>query len=228
MPFLDFLVDLFITIGAKLGVMIGTTYILIIMLSFHLTFFILISFSNKFYLLLISIGIFGIGSGLSNITFMRNCWKYFPEHQGLVNGIIISASGIGSTIFTLLADFIIINPQRKETNDDGIYPPEVSKNVAIYELFIAIIMGILDLIGFFLTFEYDDELGIEEIQANKQNEKKRDSLENYDINSSTDSHNLNSDKDKNSSKAQLKLSTAFCSITNLKFFSFCFCGFCKK
>ena len=88
MPCVDLLSDLFLTLGAKLGTKIGVNYTILLMLLFHLSFFIIFNFGNRFYLLIISMCLFGIGCGLSNLSYKRNCWKYFPENKGLINGII--------------------------------------------------------------------------------------------------------------------------------------------
>ena len=154
MPCLDILISLFYTPGAKLGLKIGTTYSILLMLLFHLISFIILIFGNKFYLLLISLSLLGIGNGLSNITYMRNCWKFFPQNQGLVNGVVISSAGLVSTLLAILADFIIINPNKEETNN-GIYPKYVADNVVKYTIIVVAILGSFDIIGFILTFDFE-------------------------------------------------------------------------
>ena len=225
MPCLDILISLFLTPGAKLGLKLGTTYSNILMLAFHLISLTVLVFANRFYLIIISLVIFGIGSGLVHITYVRNCWKYFPGHQGLVNGIIISSSGILSTFMTALADFIVVNPNREETID-GIYPKHVAKNMANYSKVIAAILGMIDLIGFFCIFDYDEISETEEEKIKKLNERKRNSLETIDINSSKNDYNVSNQDNTNNNK--VKLRTVFFSKLNLQFFSFCFCGFCKQ
>ena len=59
---------------------------------------------------------FGIGHAISNLAVIKNCWKYFPNNTGLVYGIIVSGAGMCSSIFTPLADFIVINPEKEETD----------------------------------------------------------------------------------------------------------------
>jgi hypothetical protein len=174
------------------------------------------------------LGIFGLGSGLAHITYMRNCWKYFPDHQGVVNGIIISSSGIVSTFLTALADFIFVNPNREETIN-GIYPKHVANNVSDYSKVVAAILGMADLIGFLLIFDYNEISETKEEKIKKLNEKKRNSLEAIDINSSNDDYNASNSENttQNINNNKLKLKNAFFSKVNLQFLSFCFCGFCK-
>ena len=228
MPCLDILISLFLTPGGKLGLKIGTTYSIIIMLIFHLISLIILIYGNRFYLVCISLCIFGLGSGLSHITYMRNCWKYFPDNQGLVNGVIISSSGIISTFLIVLADFFIVNPNREDTIN-GIYPEYVEIIMEKYIKIISSILFAMDLVGFLLTFDYDKIIETNEEKVKKLNENKRNSLDTNDINSSSnESANLNLE---NTSQIinnnNLKLMTAFISKTNFQFFSFCFCGFCK-
>lgn len=227
MPCLDILISLTLTPGAKLGLKLGTTYSNILMLIIHLISLTILVLANRFYLIIISLGIFGLGSGLAHITYMRNCWKYFPDHQGVVNGVIISSSGIVATILTAIADFIVVNPDREETVN-GIYPKHVANNVSDYSKVVFAILGMADLIGFLLIFDYNEISETEEEKIKKLNEKKRNSLEAIDINSSYDNTFSNSeDINQNINNNKLKLRNAFFSKVNLQFFSFCFCGFCK-
>ncbi len=227
MPCLDILISLTLTPGAKLGLKLGTTYSNILMLIIHLISLTILVLANRFYLIIISLGIFGLGSGLAHITYMRNCWKYFPDHQGVVNGVIISSSGIVATILTAIADFIVVNPDREETVN-GIYPKHVANNVSDYSKVVFAILGMADLIGFLLIFDYNEISETEEEKIKKLNEKKRNSLEAIDINSSNDNTFSNSeDINQNINNNKLKLRNAFFSKVNLQFFSFCFCGFCK-
>ena len=109
MPCLDILIALSLTPGAKLGTKIGTKFSILIMVIFHIISYIILIFGTKFYIVIISISVFGFGMGLSYLTFMRNCWKYFPDNKGFVNGVIISSSGIFSTFLTILVNFLRIS-----------------------------------------------------------------------------------------------------------------------
>ena len=131
MPIIDVLIDCCNTPGAKLGTVIGTKCILILMLIFHSSSLIILLKAKSFYLLLLSLSLLGIGSGVSGLTYLRNAWKFFPNNQGLIYGIILSSSGIFSTLLVVLADFVIINPN-KENTINGIYPKYVADNVYKY------------------------------------------------------------------------------------------------
>ena len=228
MPCLDILISLTLTPGAKLGIKLGTTYSNILMLTIHLISLAILVLANRFYLIIISLGIFGLGSGLAHITYMRNCYKYFPDHQGKVNGAIISSSGIVATILTAKSDFIIVNPNREETIN-GIYPKHVANNVSDYSKVVAAILGMTDLIGFLLIFDYNEISETKEEKIKKLNEKKRNSLEAININYSNDEYNVSNSENttQNINNNKLKLKNAFFSKVNLQFLSFCFCGFCK-
>ena len=230
MPCLDILIALSLTPGAKLGTKIGTKFSILIMVIFHIISYIILIFGTKFYIVIISISVFGFGMGLSYLTFVRNCWKYFPDNKGFVNGVIISSSGIFSTFLTILADFFIINPNKEETIN-GFYPENIALNVEKYVKIITCIMVCIDIIGFLLTFDYDRIVETKEEKIKKLNEKKRESLDSIGINSSSsesmtlDSENINLNIINEPYRKKLK--EAFFSITNLKFLIFCFCGFCK-
>ena len=227
MPIIDILICIFLSPGALLGKKIGIKLVILIMLIFHFTaFIILIFFSDNFYLVLLSLGLIGIGSGLSNLNYLRNSWKYFPYNQGLVYGVIISSSGIISTLLTVLADFFIINPNREKTIN-GIYPKNVANNVNKYINIIVIIFACMDLIGFLLTFDYDKIPETEEEKFKKLNEQKKKYINNTDINSMKNISTYNFEIIKNIEKGVINIKSAFFSIINLELLIFCFCGFCK-
>ena len=111
----------------------------------------LFSYTISFYLILFGFALFGLGDGLGNLSVIKNCWLYFPNNKALVNGIILGAYGLNSATLNPLADLVFINPNKKETDDDGYYPPDVANNLLnssfkfIYALFSLIII----LVGFF-------------------------------------------------------------------------------
>lgn len=167
----------------------------------------------------------GIGSGLTNITYMRNCWKFFPQNQGLVNGVVISSSGLVSTLLTILSDFIIINPNKEETTN-GIYPKHVAENVETFIRVVVIILGSFDIIGFILTFDFEKLPETIEEKMRKINENRLESLATIDINLSYGS-TTDLEKEKQQISEELSLMKALLSLTNLKFLVFCFTGYCK-
>ena len=227
MPIIDILISILLAPGALLGKKIGIIKVFLLMLVFHFSaFIILILYSDNFYLVLLSFGMIGIGCGLSNLNYLRNSWKFYPYNQGLVYGVIISASGIISTFLTVLADFFIINPDREKTIN-GIYPKHVADNVNKYINIIVIIFVCMDLIGFLITFDYDKIPETEEEKFKKLNEQKKKYINNIDINSMNNTSTYNSEILKDIEKGKINIKSAFFSITNLELIIFCFCGFCK-
>jgi hypothetical protein len=150
-------------------------------------------------MVLVAMCILGLGGGIGNLAYIKNGWKYFPESQGLVNGIILGGGGISSSILTPLADFFIINPEKEKTDEEGIYPKYIADRVPKFTLIILIIFIILSIISLIITFPYEES---DEETDNKDN--------------------INKKNKKNGS-----LKEALCSMKNLMFVSFCFCGFCK-
>ena len=218
MPIIDIIIDFCYTPGAKLGTKIGVMSILIIMIMFHFISLIIFLYSNSFSLFLLSISLFGIGTGISNLTYIRNVWKFFPNNQGFIYGIIISSSGIFSTFITILADFFIINPN-KENTINGIYPKDVANNVQLYIIIISSLIASVDIIGSFLIFDYEN------IPETQEDQLRIHSKNNLDMKINSGPY-LNTEIS-SFKKENIKLMSVFFSKINFKLFLFCFCGFCK-
>ena len=108
MPCSDMFIYIVLTIGAKIGNKIGVRFSMIIALLLQYTSYLMLIMFPNYYVVLTAMCLFGIGSGFSNITYIKNSWKYFPKSQGFVNGIILGGAGLSSSILTPLADFFII------------------------------------------------------------------------------------------------------------------------
>ena len=158
MSFFDVLYYLFIFVGIKLEDLIGLRFsILLSILLQYLSIILIIIFTYDSYFILFSVGLFNIGGGLSHLPSINNCWKYFPNRQGLILGIILSGSGISSSIQTYLSEFIIINPQREELKN-GIFQDDINKNFKFYLYICGIFIFLCGIISFFLSLEYKEEV----------------------------------------------------------------------
>lgn len=51
----------------------------------------------------------GFGMGMAYTTTISTCQKWFPDHRGLVTGIIVAALGFGGLVFTPVAEILINN-----------------------------------------------------------------------------------------------------------------------
>ena len=204
MPCSDLFIYFFLTLGAKMGNKIGVRLTICVALIFKFISYALLLLFANYYIVLISMCLFGVGSGLGNLTYLKNSWKYFPKSQGLVNGLILGGAGLSSSILTPLADFWIINPDKIPANEDtGLYEDdEIADRVPKYIVILCIMFLILGFMSIFMTFPYQAE--------NEDNTEEKKVV------------------NKSSPESQVSLLTLFISLKNLKLLSFCFCGFCKK
>ena len=148
----------FMTIGVKLGNKIGTRFITIIGVIFINVSFILMMVNTNYALIFISMIIFGLGCGLSNLSVIKNCWEYYPNRLGLINGIILDGFKFSPSILYYIGDYLIINPKRKGMKEYyAIYSKEVSDKFFNYIIFLAILVFILSIIAVCLTFNYQEE-----------------------------------------------------------------------
>jgi len=240
MPCLDGIIYFFLTIGVKLGDKIGVRNTVIITFGLHyLSYFILI-FAKNFWLFLISMVMFGIGHAISNLAVIKNCWKYFPNNMGLVYGIIVSGAGMCSSIFTPLADFIVINPDKLPVDDLGFYPEEVSMRLLKYLIIVTCILAVFGDLSIFLTFDNNtkEDKKIEEnkkqllVESGEEKEKEKEKENNNKIEnennreSNPDFNALEENREINQKKNNKMLWEAFLSGKNIMFICFCFCSFC--
>jgi MFS family permease len=202
----------FMTIGVNLGNKVGPRFSTLIgIIIMYISYAIMIFFTN-YYLILVAMGVFGLGDGLANLSVIKNCWKYFPSNAALVNGIIIGGLGISSAVLTPIADYFIINPDRKEPDKDGIYSEKIANNLLNFLYFLLILFLVLGFFAVAFTFKYEPENN----SSNEDSEKegKLETLE--EKSTENEGSNLSI------------LCYGFWSITNLILGLFCFCGPCKN
>ena len=208
MPCSDFCICFFYVLGVKLGDKIGPKLICVVALFCQLTSYILLLKIPNYYVVLFAFCLFGTGGGLSVITYQKNIWKYFPNKQGLVNGIILTGSGLSGSVLTPIADYIFINPEREDPDEEGFYPKKVSDRLTRYLLFLLIVFVILGILAVILMFEYEDE------DINKDES----------LTQGTESERSSNVEPK---EIYLSLKEAFFSNKNKMMAVFCFCGLCK-
>ena len=86
---------------------------------------------------------------------MKNCWKYFPEKKDLMSGIIFSSFGLGSFVFTSIADYLI-NPDNI-AKDGKYYSKQISYRYLTYLKFFIFSIVILGAISIILNFPFEEE-----------------------------------------------------------------------
>ena len=202
----------FMTIGVKLGDSVGPRISTLIGILFMYISYIIMIFSTNYYLVLIAMGVFGLGDGLANLSVIKNCWKYFPEHKALVNGIIIGGLGLSSAVLTPIADYIIINPD-KVTPTGGIYPKDIADNLLNFLYLLLILFLVLGAIAVGFTFKFEIEVGSTDNIFYKAAKLEMEEKE------------TTGDRGKRSNMSLL--CEGFWSLKNLILGMFCFCGPCK-
>ena len=223
MPCLDGVIYFFLTIGVKLGDKVGVRNTVIIsFILFYLSYFILI-FAKNFYLFLISMVMFGIAHAISNLSVIKNVWKYFPNNTGLVYGIIVSGAGMCSSIFTPLADFIVINPEKEKVDDLGFYPEYIAHRLLKYLIIVTGILSIFGALSIFFTFDKKTKKEENIGKINDDNEDEDEENKNELIENKKDDEN----KEKVTPTSNKRLLEAFTSTKNIMFICFCFGSFCK-
>ena len=203
----------FMTIGVNLGNKVGPRFSTLIGILVMYVSYVIMIFCTNYYLILVAMGVFGLGDGLANLSVIKNCWKYFPNSAALVNGIIIGGLGLSSAVLTPIADYFIINPDRREPDDEGIYDEDIANNLLNFLYFLLILFLVLGFFAVAFTFKYEAEAG--RTASDVFGKAAKLEIE--------DGENKNTQPQSN-----LKiLCDGFLSWTNLSLSLFCFCGPCK-
>ena len=131
-------------INCRLVILIGIICLLISNL--------LMVFTTKFYLIVISMIFYGLVCAFNCFTVLRNCWEYYPNKKGLLSGINTAFNSLSTFIFTTIGDYII-NPKGDGKADD----PNIYNK---YLTFLKVLLGCtitLGTIAVILCFPYEKE-----------------------------------------------------------------------
>ena len=150
-------------IDKKIGIRILTIFSVVLISASQ----IIIYFFVEYYLMIIAYFIYGFGVSCIYYQTVKNCWKYFPDKKDLMSGIIISSFGLGSFVFTSIADQII-NPDNISKNGKY-YSKEISYGYLSFIKFFIVCTAILGITSIILCFPYEEE-NIED-NNNDQNNK---------------------------------------------------------
>lgn len=74
----------------------------------------------------------GIIIGFLYIYPTAHCYKYFPTKKTLISGLIISASGIGTLFFALMAHDTINHNNERISSEFGYYGSEIALKFPTY------------------------------------------------------------------------------------------------
>jgi hypothetical protein len=94
---------------------------------------------------------YAVVNGLTYMTPIHLAWMWFPEKPGYASGIIMSGYGISGLVWNNLALFLV-NPGHVATMENGLYPPEIAKNVPYMLRTLAICYAVLVIVAVLLVF----------------------------------------------------------------------------
>ncbi len=158
----------------KVGVKVMTILCTILLIGSQLIFY----FFIDFYLIIISYIIFGISGSFTYFQVIRNCWKYFPGKEGIISGVILSAFGLSTFIFTSIGDYIINKDGIEADKKTKFYPKVVADKYINYIFFYLICVIVMGFLSSLLCFTYKEEKIGNEEKENEQNERDIDDKEN--------------------------------------------------
>lgn len=140
--------------------------------------------SRSFAADILSMILCGIGNGIIYYPSTKNACMWFPNHMGIVMGIMETMISIGSFIFSVMGEHVI-NREAIESNEEQIYDKEISLRMKTYLIIqIACLIGVY-IISSLMTFI--PRVKPEEVEKLIQD----DSHKINDINSSNESNESN-------------------------------------
>ena len=101
--------------------------------------------SKSLFLDLLSMIFGGIGTGIILYPSTTNAYEWFPEHNGIIVGIMETMISFGSFFFAFIGEKITNSNQMESNDDDNLYSFTISIKIKDY-----LIMQIVSLISAFL------------------------------------------------------------------------------
>ena len=101
--------------------------------------------SKSLFLDLLSMIFGGIGTGIILYPSTTNAYEWFPEHNGIIVGVMETMISFGSFFFAFIGEKIINSSQMESNDDDNLYPFTIGIKIKDY-----LIMQIVSLISAFL------------------------------------------------------------------------------
>lgn len=220
---------IFLALGVKLNDSIGARKTVVISSLIVLIGYLILVFIKKYIVVLVGMGIFGLGIGLGHLPVIKNTTKYFIKHQGLINGIISGGQAISCFVLTMIADFVVVNPNKVPADSNGIYPEECAKNLKklLYILLGLIVFFEVMAISLTFTYEGEDNLDVSKEEETNANEEEKEGIPLENI-GSEDNVNVNQENKTIPEPSEMQIiKEAFCTMKNLQLGLCCFCGICK-
>ena len=134
------------------------------------------SYTTNFVAFILCYGVVGAaGCGILYMVPLVIGWQHFPKRKGLVTGMILSADGMGTFFYTLIAQNIV-NPDNELPDVDSgqenlkFFDKEISMRVPSMFRYLCIIYAVQCLIAFaFMTrpvkSDEEDEAEYEKVQT---------------------------------------------------------------
>lgn len=182
MLFIDVLYYLFLLIGLKLDNFINIRLsILISLIIQYLSFALLYFFFKKPFISIMSMGLFHIGNAMSSLISIKNCWKYYKNKLGFINGFILSGAGFSSSILTILGEYFIINPKHKKIYENENYKTSnFEENFRLFLFIIAVIIISCGFVSFSFSCQYkEEEFNVDELTESDSCAESQDSISDY-------------------------------------------------
>ena len=120
--------------------------------------------SNHFALDVLSIIIGGIGTGIMLYPSATNAYEWFPEHNGLIVGILETTISLGSFFWAFLGEKIINKEQMVSDEETNLYPMNIAIKIKLYLMILILGWLVAYISSFILTFErknYNPEIQID-------------------------------------------------------------------
>lgn len=94
---------------------------------------------------------FAVNHGMVYMVPIHHGWLWFPDHPGLVSGVILGGFGLGSLIFNLVLTHLV-NPWNDKSDAEGYYPDRVNERFMLMWRTLVTCWLVIVIIAFIMIF----------------------------------------------------------------------------
>ncbi len=136
--------------------------------------------SSNLLMDIFSIILGGIGTGIILYPSTTNSYEWFPEHNGIIVGIMETSISLGSFFFAFIGEKIVNRKEIPSHDSDNLYDFDIGKRIKIYLLVQIISLISIFLLSLILMYEKVKKYQIDNNTRIKNDDNEKETFENLE------------------------------------------------